>query len=89
MLRTTRKPLILFTPKRYLRGKEAYSPVEDFTRGHFREVLDDPVVEDREAVRRVVLATGKIALDAMGTRGSDRTPRRCCGPRRAAVPVAG
>jgi 2-oxoglutarate decarboxylase len=72
--RGSRKPLVLFTPKRYLRGKEAYSRVEDFTGGHFREVLDDPVLAASPSVRRVVLATGKVALDALGARaatGSD------------------
>jgi 2-oxoglutarate decarboxylase len=72
VLRSTRKPLILFTPKRYLRGKEAYSPVGEFTDGHFREVLDDPLFTsegaDRDQVRRVVLATGKVSLDVMGAR---------------------
>jgi 2-oxoglutarate dehydrogenase E1 component len=70
VLRSTRKPLILFTPKRYLRGREAYSPVADFTTGSFREVLDDPMFAagGREGVRRVVLATGKVALDAIGAR---------------------
>ena len=42
VLRSVRKPLVLFTPKRYLRGREAYSPAEEFAGGHFREVLDDP-----------------------------------------------
>jgi 2-oxoglutarate dehydrogenase E1 component len=70
VLRTTRKPLVLFTPKRYLRGREAYSPVSDFTRGHFREVLDDPFLSPAEkaAVRRVVVATGKVALDVTSAR---------------------
>jgi 2-oxoglutarate dehydrogenase E1 component len=70
VLRTTRKPLVLFTPKRYLRGREAYSPAAEFMAGHFREVLDDPAMaaEEREAVRRVVLATGKVALDTMVAR---------------------
>jgi 2-oxoglutarate decarboxylase len=68
VLRTTRKPLILFTPKRYLRGRESYSPVSELTSGHFREVLDDPAVGDRHAVRRVLLATGKVALDVIGAR---------------------
>jgi 2-oxoglutarate decarboxylase len=68
VLRTARKPLVLFTPKRYLRGREAYSPVSEFTEGHFREVLDDPTVGDRDKIRRVVLATGKISLDVMGAR---------------------
>jgi 2-oxoglutarate dehydrogenase complex dehydrogenase (E1) component-like enzyme len=68
VLRSTRKPLILFTPKRYLRAREAYSPTAEFARGHFREVLDDPGLADRYPVRRVVLATGKVALDALGAR---------------------
>jgi 2-oxoglutarate dehydrogenase E1 component len=68
VLRSTRKPLILFTPKRYLRGREAYSPASEFASGHFREVLDDASVTDRDAVRRVVLATGKVALDVMSAR---------------------
>ena len=78
VLRSTRKPLVLFTPKRYLRGREAYSPVAEFTSGHFREVVDDPAFDgssiagpgDRDAVRRVLVATGKIALDVMGARSN-------------------
>jgi 2-oxoglutarate dehydrogenase E1 component len=68
--RITAKPLILFSPKRYLRAREAYSPVGEFTSGSFREVLDDPTFSDggRDSVRRVVLATGKVALDTMGAR---------------------
>jgi 2-oxoglutarate dehydrogenase complex dehydrogenase (E1) component-like enzyme len=69
-MRTTRKPLVLLTPKRYLRGREAYSVFGDFTQGHFREVLDDPLLSDADvnSVRRVVVATGKVALDAIGAR---------------------
>jgi 2-oxoglutarate dehydrogenase E1 component len=68
VLRSAPKPLILFTPKRYLRGREAYSQVTDLTAGHFREVLDDPAMPDPMAVRRVVLATGKVALDLLSQR---------------------
>jgi 2-oxoglutarate dehydrogenase complex dehydrogenase (E1) component-like enzyme len=46
--------------------------VGEFTDGHFREVLDDPMFTsdgaDRDQVRRVVLATGKVSLDVMGAR---------------------
>ncbi len=59
------KPLVLFTPKAFLRAKEAHSLVEDLTDGGFCEVIDDPAVTDRSAVRRVVLATGKVALEAL------------------------
>jgi 2-oxoglutarate dehydrogenase E1 component len=68
VLHPSRKPLVLFTPKRYLRGREAYSKVDELAGGHFREVLDDPTITDRGAVRRVVLATGKVSLDAMVAR---------------------
>jgi 2-oxoglutarate dehydrogenase E1 component len=59
------KPLVLFTPKAFLRAKEAQSPIDELTDGGFCEVLDDPAVADRSAVRRVVLATGKVALEAL------------------------
>ena len=66
--RTAKKPLIVCTPKKYLRGREAYSKVEEFVHGHFHEVLDDPGIADRDAVKRVILASGKMALDLMGAR---------------------
>jgi 2-oxoglutarate dehydrogenase E1 component len=74
VLRSARKPLILFTPKRYLRAREAYSSAAELVSGYFREVLDDPDAGGPDAVRRVVLATGKVALDALGARtGSGRS----------------
>jgi 2-oxoglutarate decarboxylase len=66
--RSNRKPLVLFTPKRYLRGKEAHSPVEELVSGHFQEVLDDVSLTDASRVRRLVLATGKVAIDATTAR---------------------
>jgi 2-oxoglutarate dehydrogenase complex dehydrogenase (E1) component-like enzyme len=66
--RSTKRPLIVLTPKRYLRGRESYSKVEEFTSGHFREVLDDPGVGERGSVRRVVLCSGKMGLDLLGER---------------------
>ncbi|MEJ7764062.1 MAG: multifunctional oxoglutarate decarboxylase/oxoglutarate dehydrogenase thiamine pyrophosphate-binding subunit/dihydrolipoyllysine-residue succinyltransferase subunit, partial [Acidimicrobiales bacterium] len=47
------------------RAKEAHSPIDDLTEGTFREVIDDETVPDRSAVRRVVLASGKVALEAL------------------------
>jgi 2-oxoglutarate decarboxylase len=66
--RTVKKPLVVCTPKKYLRGREAYSKAEDFVHGHFHEVLDDPGVTDPAEVTRVILASGKMALDLMGAR---------------------
>jgi 2-oxoglutarate decarboxylase len=65
--REAKRPLILLTPKKYLRAREAYSKAEEFSSGHFREVIDDGAVDPPE-VRRVILASGKVALDLMGYR---------------------
>ncbi|MGH3344991.1 MAG: multifunctional oxoglutarate decarboxylase/oxoglutarate dehydrogenase thiamine pyrophosphate-binding subunit/dihydrolipoyllysine-residue succinyltransferase subunit, partial [Carbonactinosporaceae bacterium] len=56
------RPLIVFTPKSMLRLKLAISKREEFTAGTFRPVLTD-VEADREAVRRVLLCSGKIYYD--------------------------
>jgi 2-oxoglutarate decarboxylase len=69
--REIRKPLVVFTPKSLLRARSSRSPVEALTRGSFEEVLADPGVADDAAVRRVVLASGKVAVEAQAAR--DRT----------------
>jgi 2-oxoglutarate decarboxylase len=66
-----RKPLVVFTPKSLLRSRLARSPVAAFTTGSFDEVVDDPAMSgplDPAAVTRVVLASGKVAFDAIGRR---------------------
>ncbi|HEY3141173.1 MAG TPA: multifunctional oxoglutarate decarboxylase/oxoglutarate dehydrogenase thiamine pyrophosphate-binding subunit/dihydrolipoyllysine-residue succinyltransferase subunit [Acidimicrobiales bacterium] len=68
MHREIRKPLVVFTPKSLLRAKPARSPLETLTQGSFAEVLDDAGVTDAQAVRRVVLCTGKIGQEALAER---------------------
>ena len=60
--REIRKPLIVFTPKSLLRFPKCVSPLEDFTKGKFQEVIDDKNVKV-DKVRRVLLCTGKIYYD--------------------------
>jgi 2-oxoglutarate decarboxylase len=57
------RPLVVFTAKSMLRLKAAVSPVADFTSGRFASVLDDPMVTDPSAVRRVLLCSGKISYE--------------------------
>jgi 2-oxoglutarate dehydrogenase E1 component len=64
MKRNFRKPLVVMTPKSMLRHKSAVSPIDDFIKGHFREILDDPVAEPAR-VRRVILCSGKIYYDLL------------------------
>jgi 2-oxoglutarate dehydrogenase complex dehydrogenase (E1) component-like enzyme len=67
-LATRRVPMICFTPKKYLRMQHTRSPVEAFTKGDFRYTLDDRAPLDRDAVRRVLVCTGKIGHELMDTR---------------------
>src|SRR5581483_10778802 len=67
--RDVRKPLVEFTPKSLLRARPARSKVDELTTGSFREVLADPTFTgDPTSIRRVVLASGKVAFDAIAAR---------------------
>jgi 2-oxoglutarate dehydrogenase E1 component len=70
--REFRKPLVLMTPKSLLRQKQAFSPVDEFTTGGFRELLDDPRA-DPSRVRRVLLCSGKIYYDLLERRAEDES----------------
>ena len=74
MHRSVRKPLVVFTPKSLLRAHSSRSPVADLTQGSFQEVLDDPSVVDPSEIRRVVLASGKVAVEALAERDRREAP---------------
>jgi 2-oxoglutarate dehydrogenase E1 component len=56
-LRTWRKPLVVFTPKSMLRHPDASSPVAEFGKPAFENVLPD---NDVQNPRRLLVCTGKI-----------------------------
>lgn len=56
-LRSWRKPLVVFTPKSMLRHPDANSPIQDFSRPHFLNVLPDDEVLN---AKRLLVCTGKI-----------------------------
>jgi 2-oxoglutarate dehydrogenase E1 component len=58
-----RKPLINFSPKAYLRYPGSYSPVSEFTQGGFKEVMDDPFIQDAGTVKKVLFCTGKLYFE--------------------------
>ena len=60
------RPLIAMTPKSLLRHPLASTTLSELTEGHFQPVLDDSQAVTRaEAIRRVVLCSGKIAIDLL------------------------
>lgn len=57
-------PLIVMTPKGLLRNPRTASAVQFFTDGHFYPVLQEPLTEmHSESVERVILCSGKVAVD--------------------------
>jgi len=58
-----RKPLINFSPKANLRHPGSYSLVDEFTKGKFREVIDDNFADDPANVKKVLFCSGKIYFE--------------------------
>jgi 2-oxoglutarate dehydrogenase E1 component len=65
--RDFRKPLICFTPKKLLRYPSCVSKISDFTKGGFKEVIDDPSV-DAKKVTRIGFCSGKVYYDLIERR---------------------
>lgn len=64
--RNFRKPLIVMTPKSMLRTPTSH--IEDLTRGSFKEMIDDPAFEgkdawDRSKVTKVIVCCGKVYFE--------------------------
>jgi 2-oxoglutarate dehydrogenase E1 component len=60
-----RKPLVNFSPKANLRLPATYSNVEEFTHGHFLEVIDDAAATQAEQIKKVLFCSGKIYFDLL------------------------
>ncbi|MBL0234661.1 MAG: 2-oxoglutarate dehydrogenase E1 component [Chitinophagaceae bacterium] len=65
-----RKPLINFSPKANLRHPGSYSPMEEFLKGGFRELIDDQA--DPNKVRKVLFCSGKIYFDLMERKTTEK-----------------
>lgn len=63
MKRDFRKPLVVMTPKSLLRHSKVVSPLEDMAEGRFQELLDDPRIEDKSKVKKLIFLSGKIYYD--------------------------
>jgi 2-oxoglutarate dehydrogenase E1 component len=57
------RPMVVMTPKSLLRLPEAASRLADLTDGAFASVLDDSTVAAPNAIRRVILCSGKVYYD--------------------------
>ena len=74
-LQETIRPLIVMTPKSLLRLPAASSTIEELTSGGFRPVIDDARITNADAVKRIVLCSGKVYYDIEAAWNAD-TPVR-------------
>ena len=63
MLRKTRKPLIVMTPKSLLRHKLAVSSLAELEKGQFQNVIPDSTAKTAKDVERIVFCSGKVYYD--------------------------
>ena len=65
MLRATRKPLVVMTPKSMLRHKLSVSRMEDLVNGSFLELIPDSSCKAPAKATRVVVCAGKVYYDLL------------------------
>ncbi|CDJ60113.1 2-oxoglutarate dehydrogenase, mitochondrial, related, partial [Eimeria maxima] len=67
--RAFRKPLVVFSPKRMLRLRQAMSSLEDIMEGtRFRRYIPDELIGDPLRVERLILCCGQIYYDLLSER---------------------
>src|SRR6266496_4421153 len=63
------RPLVIMTPKSLLRHPLAAASLQELIQETFQPVLDDRIaLSHADAVRRIVLCTGKIAIDMLANK---------------------
>jgi 2-oxoglutarate dehydrogenase E1 component len=64
-----RKPMVNMSPKSLLRHPKCVSKMEDFTSGHFQEIIEERITPAKaKKIKRVLFCTGKISYELMGAK---------------------
>ena len=66
-----RKPLVVMSPKSIFRHPKVVSPIEEFTKGKFQEVIGDSYA-DKAKVKKVLLCSGKVYFDLLERQEKDK-----------------
>lgn len=66
-----RKPLVIMSPKSLLRHPKVTSPVDEFTSGRFKEVIEDDFAVAK-SVKRVLMCSGKVYYDLQERQEKDK-----------------
>ena len=70
-MRMCRRPLIIMTPKSLLRHPEAASPLASITDDQFKLIINDKIVKDYAAVKKIIMCSGKVYYDINSKRVTD------------------
>lgn len=70
--RDIRVPLIVFTPKSLLRHPMCTSTLEDFTEAHFKEIIPENTLKNKDKIRKILFCSGKIYYELI----EERTKRK-------------
>jgi 2-oxoglutarate dehydrogenase E1 component len=68
VIRPMRKPLIVMTPKSFLRHKSAVSALSDLESGSFLPIISEMELLDKAKIKRVILCSGKVYYDLLDAR---------------------
>ncbi len=72
MLRPYRRPLVVMSPKSLLRHKLSTSSLDELADGGFRTVIDEIDPIEPQAVKQILLCSGKVYFDLLeGKRGRE------------------
>lgn len=66
--RDIRVPMISFTPKSLLRHPKCVSSIDDFTKGHFQEIIEDKALKSLSGVTKLLMCSGKIYYELAAAR---------------------
>lgn len=64
MRMSTRKPLVVMTPKSLLRHKLAVSTLDELANGKFQHIIPDDAADPKH-VKRIVMCAGKVYYDIL------------------------
>lgn len=67
-LQDNKKPLIIMSPKSLLRHPLATSNTEELAGGRYKPFIPDEEVEDKKAIDRLVICSGKVYYDLYNSR---------------------
>ncbi len=71
MIRSFRKPLVIFTPKSLLRNKKASSKLSDLSNNFFQPLLgeeDNEIKKSASFIKRLLICSGKVYYDLIDAR---------------------